>query len=102
MTITRENENGKILLKLDGWLDHESAPELGNVLEEITSAEELVLDFGKVEYISSAGIRMLVTAHRKARELEAQFSVIHVNPEVMSILAMTGLNKKMGILADQG
>ena len=57
-----------------------------------------LVDFTKVEYISSAGIRMIVATHRKAKELSASFSVIHVNPEVMSILAMTGLDKKISIV----
>ena len=97
MTITQKNEDGKITIMLDGWLDHENSPKLGEVIEATDAAKELILDFEKVEYISSAGIRMLVTAHRKAKELEAEFSVINVNPEVLSVLAMTGLDKKLGI-----
>ena len=100
MTITKTDDNGKITIVLEGWLDHESSPQLGEVIEALTSAEELTIDFGKVEYISSAGIRMLVTAHRKAKELNAMFRVIHANSEVMSILGMTGLDKKLGIEAD--
>ncbi len=100
MTITQTNENGKITLILDGWLDHDSSPELGGVIDAITSATELVLDFGKVEYISSAGIRMLVAAHRKTKELDAGFSVIHVNSDVLNILSMTGLDKKLDIRKD--
>lgn len=97
MTIEQSNENGKITVKLDGWLDHESSPELGKEIDAIASAKELVLDLGKVEYISSAGIRMLVSAHRKAKVLDAEFSIINVNSEVMSILSMTGLDKKLCI-----
>lgn len=97
MTIEQKNDNGKITLILDGWLDHDSSPQLGEVISELTEGTELVLDFDKVEYISSAGIRMIVAAHRKAKELEAEFKVINVNAEVMSILSMTGLDKKLGI-----
>ena len=97
MTITQTNDNGKITVLLEGWLDHESSPQLGTVIDEISSATGLILDFSKVEYISSAGIRMLVSAHRKAKELNAEFSVIHVNEAVMNILAMTGLDKKLNI-----
>ena len=97
MNIEQKNENGKITFILDGWLDHESAPVLGAEIEGIGSADEIVLDLDKVEYISSAGIRMLVTAHRKAKELDAEFVIIHVNPEVKNILLMTGLNKKLDI-----
>lgn len=100
MTIEQKNENGKITILLDGWLDHDSSPELADVIDGITSATGLTIDFTKVEYISSAGIRTLVAAHRKAKELSAEFSVIHVNSEVMNILSMTGLDKKLGIQGD--
>lgn len=100
MTIEQKNDNGKITVSPDGWLDHDSSPKLAEKVEAIDSATELIIDFEKVEYISSAGIRALVTAHRKAKELGATFSVIHVNSEVMGILAMTGLDKKLGIRKD--
>ena len=97
MTIEQKNENGILTVLLDGWLDHDSSPDLEAVIAEISEARQLIIDFMKVEYISSAGIRALVSAHRKAKELGAEFSVINVNAEVMSILSMTGLNKKLDI-----
>lgn len=100
MTIEQKNENGNVTILLEGWLDHDSSPELAEVIDAITAAEGLTIDFTKVEYISSAGIRTLVAAHRKAKELGAEFSVIHVNSEVMNILSMTGLDKKLGIRGD--
>ena len=97
MTITQNNDNGKLTIVLEGWLDHSSSPELGDVIEGIESAKEIILDFAKVEYVSSAGIRQIVATHRKAKELDADFSVINVNPEVKSIIAITGLDKKIDI-----
>lgn len=97
MTITQNNDHGTVTVSPDGWLDHESSPQLGEVIDSIESAEQLILDFSKVEYISSAGIRMIVTAHRKSKELNAGFSVINVNPDVKNILLMTGLDKKLDI-----
>ena len=99
MNITQNNDNGKVTIILEGWLDHSSAPELGAVIDGIESAKEIILDFEKVEYISSAGIRQLVATHRKAKELEAEFLVVNVNSEVMSIIAITGLDKKLNITA---
>ena len=100
MTITQQKENGKLTIILEGWLDHQSSPELGEVVEAIGLAEEIIFDFEKVEYISSAGIRQLVATHRKAKELGVSFSIIHVNQEVMSILAITGMDKKLEVSGD--
>lgn len=99
MTIERINENGRVILKPDGWLDTAAAPELGAEVGKITSASELVLDFEKVEYMSSAGLRQVIAAHNKAKELGAAFSVIGVGNEVMSIFKMTGIDKKLNISA---
>ena len=97
MTIeTVKNENA-VTLKLDGWLDTASSPQLGAAIEAIAEASAIVLDFDKVEYIASSGLRQVVVCHRKAKELGAHFSVINVGTETMSIFELTGLDKKMTI-----
>ena len=97
MTINKLEENGTITLQLDGWLDTISSPELGAVVEEITEAAAIVLDFEKVEYIASSGLRQVVACIKKVRELGATFSVINVGAEVQSIFHLTGLDKKIDI-----
>lgn len=97
MTITEIQNQGEITLLLDGWLDTLSAPELGERIEKIQSAEAIVLDFEKVEYIASSGLRQVIACYKKAKTLNASFSVIHVNPEVSSIFKLTRLDQKMTI-----
>lgn len=97
MTINRIEENGIITLQLDGWLDTISSPELGEAVDEITEAAAVILDFDKVEYIASSGLRQVVACTKKAKELDAAFSVINVGTEAMSIFRLTGLYKKIDI-----
>ncbi len=99
MTIETVKNDKEITLKLDGWLDTVSSPELGAAVDAIEEATAIVLDFDKVEYIASSGLRQVVACHRKAKELGAEFSVIHVGTEAMSIFELTGLDKKMTIKA---
>ena len=98
MNISTENQNGKITIKLDGWLDTAASPELGAEIEKIESADSIVIDFDKVEYMASAGLRQVVASNRKAKELNAEFSVINVGTETMSIFKLTGLDKKLTII----
>ena len=65
MTITKK-ENGKALeIALEGRLDTMTAPELENELHtSLENADSLVLDFAKLNYISSAGLRVLLSAHK--------------------------------------
>ena len=97
MTIRTDNENGTVTMILDGWLDTEAAPLLGAAVEEINEAEKLILDFENVEYMSSAGLRQIVAANKKAGALGAEFCVINVNTEVMSIFHISGIDRKISV-----
>lgn len=98
MTIHQSNENGKITLSPEGWLDTASSPELCDLVDSLPEAAELVLDFSQVEYMASAGLRAVVAASKKARSMNAGFSVINVVPGVFSIFRMTGIDKKLNII----
>lgn len=97
MNISSSNENGRVTITLEGWLDTASSPQLGDEVNSIESAEEIVLDFEKVEYIASAGLRQIVACHRKAKELNASFAVVNVGRDTMNIFKMTGLDKKLSV-----
>lgn len=99
MTIEKLINNDEITFKLDGWLDAISSPELDAEINKITAASAIILDFEKVEYIASSGLREVVASHRKAKELGATLSVVNVGKEAMSIFQLTGLDKKLKITA---
>lgn len=99
MIIHFNNSNNKVNIALEGWLDTISAPDLGAKIDEIKEATSIVLDFDKVEYISSSGVRQIVYCYRKAKDLGAEFTVINVSAEIMSIIQLTGIDKKMSIIA---
>ena len=90
MTITK-NMNGTTLeITPEGRLDTMTAPELEAVLREsMDGAESLVLDFSKLEYISSAGLRVLLSAH-KAMSSKGGMKVTNVNEIVREVFEVTG------------
>ena len=102
MTITKIEDAGTVTLKVDGWLDTASAPMLGEAVDVVETAEMLVLDFEKVEYMASSGLRQVVAASKKAKEIGAGFRVIHVDTTVMNIFSMTHIDQKMDIIAKEG
>lgn len=99
MTITKTMENNKVILSVEGWLDTKSAPELGREIEALSEIEALVLDFEKLEYIASAGLREVVSAYKKMKSMNGEFSVIHVTSEVMDVFKLTGFDQKIDIQA---
>lgn len=99
MTITKTMDGNTVVLLVEGWLDTKSAPELGNEINALSGIEGLVLDFEKLEYIASSGIREVVSAYKKMKGMDGTFSVIHVSDEVLDVFRLTGLDKKLDIRA---
>ena len=92
MKIDKKLEGSTLTLALEGRLDTTTAPELEQVIRaELDKADALVLDFGKLEYISSAGLRVLLSAH-KAMAKKSGMKVTHVNEMVMEVFEVTGFS----------
>ena len=90
MTITK-NQNGNTLeIALEGRLDTMTAPQLEEELNRsMPAAESLKLDFSRLEYISSAGLRVLLSAH-KAMSGKGGMTVRNVNDIVQEVFEVTG------------
>ncbi|MCI8564167.1 MAG: STAS domain-containing protein [Lachnospiraceae bacterium] len=89
VTITKTLENKKAILSVEGWLDTNSAPELGREIEALSDIESLILDFDKLEYISSAGLRILLST-QKTMNKKGSMVIKNVNEDVMDIFNITG------------
>ncbi|MDE6252490.1 MAG: STAS domain-containing protein [Lachnospiraceae bacterium] len=97
MTITKKIENSTTILFVEGWLDTQSSPELGKEINSLSDVKNLILDFEKLEYISSSGLREVVSAYKKMKENNGDFSIINVSSEVMDVFKLTGFDKKLDI-----
>lgn len=90
MKINIERENGQALMKIEGRLDTTTAPELEKAINDDGSElRSLVLDFKGVDYISSAGLRVLLAAQKKMNA-QGCMELINVSEAVMDIFEMTG------------
>ena len=87
-------------LKLEGYLDTGTSPELKKMLSEtMDSINTLTLDFGDLEYVSSAGLRVLLTAHTTMAK-KGGMKLLHVNEEIMDSLVITGLANFLNVVKD--
>ena len=90
MTITKTQNGNALEIALEGRLDTMTAPELeAELSRSLSGAEALVLDFSKLDYISSAGLRVLLSAH-KAMSTKGGMKVINVNEIVREVFDVTG------------
>ncbi len=95
MNIKKEDKGNCTELFLNGWLDALNAPTLATELNELSpETDSLILDFTELEYISSAGVRQIVAAHK---QMKGNLVIRHPGPEVMDVLKMAGLDKKLNI-----
>ena len=95
MTIEKKVNGSTVELSLNGWMDTLNAPVLAEALSELDpGVENLVLDLRGLEYTSSAGIRQFVAAYK---QMKGALTLRHVSPEVMDVLRMTGLEKRLNI-----
>lgn len=92
LNIKTEMENNKLLVTLTGRLDTMTAPDLEKELEKsLDSASSLVLDLTELEYISSAGLRILLFAQKSMSGKEGM-KLKGVNDTVQEILDVTGFS----------
>ena len=90
MKITKTMNGTNLEIALEGRLDTTTAPELEQALKDsMDAANALTLDFGKLDYISSAGLRVLLSAH-KAMGKKGGMKVTHVNEIVKEVFDVTG------------
>ena len=90
MTINQERTGEALLLKLEGRLETTTAPELEAVIKEgLDGVTELTLDMEKLEYLSSAGLRVILAAQKRMNR-QGTMVVRHVNETIMEVFEITG------------
>ncbi len=90
MTITKNLENDKLTVAIEGRLDTTTAPQLeAEIKESIDGVKELVFDVKDLDYISSAGLRVLLSA-QKVMNKQGKMVVTGANEAVMEIFEVTG------------
>ena len=90
MTIEQQKDGTALTLALEGRLDTTTAPRLEAALKEaLPGVEALTFDFEKLEYISSAGLRVLLSA-QKTMNRQGTMKVTRVNEMILEIFEVTG------------
>ena len=92
MNIVQNKQDTALVVALEGRLDTTTAPELEAALTEaLDGVESLTMDFEKLEYISSAGLRVLLSAQKRMMK-QGEMKVVHVNETIMEIFEVTGFS----------
>ena len=88
MNIEFNKNNGELIVALDGRLDTNTAPELeGFLAKNYDGVSSLIFNCEKLSYVSSAGLRVLLGAHKR---MKGAMKLTNVNELVMEVFEMTG------------
>ena len=91
-TISKELKGTELKIALEGRLDTTTAPDLESVIKDsVSGVTDLILDFEKLDYISSAGLRVLLSA-QKIMNRQGSMKVVHVNETVNEVFEVTGFS----------
>lgn len=90
-------QDGKAVIRIKGWLDSQTAPELDKfVRSSLTDVTDLVFDLSELKYISSAGLRVLLYAS-KVMLKQGSMKVTGCSDEILEIFEITGFSEILTI-----
>ena len=97
MSVEVEKKDGVCTLYPEGWVDSASAADLEQaVSENVGECEKMIIDLAGVDYLSSAGLRVVVSAHREMEKKQGLY-LRNLSKNVNDIIRLTGFDKKLHI-----
>ena len=98
MEIKKDYNDNELTLSVEGRIDTITSQELDKeISEELGNFNSLILDFTDLEYISSAGLRVLIATQKKLKADDIPFVIKNVNDTVNEIFKMSGFDKILKI-----
>ncbi len=104
MEISTTSKDNATLLSLNGRIDTATAPELEQAINKVIDGgqRKVLLDFERVTYISSGGLRVLLATAKKLKNPGDKFGICALSPEVLKILKLAGFTSIFSIYASEG
>lgn len=96
MTVTKTQDGTAVTLSVEGRVDTVTAPQLEQEIQALEGAESLTVDLKNLEYISSAGLRVLLSAHKTFGK-KGGLTVANPNDSVMEIFEVTGFKEILNL-----
>ena len=98
MELTANKNGAELTVSVNGEVNTMTAPELSGLLEkELPGVQKLTLDFAKCDYVSSAGLRVLLNTYKEMRAAGGTMSLANVDENIMDVLQNTGLDSVFGL-----
>jgi anti-sigma B factor antagonist len=103
MNVETSEENGIGRARLEGALDGKTAPEVREQLRPFLAANsKLILDLTKVDYLSSAGLRLLLLVYRELSAKKGKLVLLGVSEDIRTVMSHTGFLNFFTLAASEG
>lgn len=98
MNIEKNYNNKELTINVENRIDTITAPEFENEInDEMGKFDSLIIDFSKLDYISSAGLRVLIATQKKLKSENIPMTIKNVNGNINEIFRMSGFDKILKI-----
>lgn len=97
MEVIKKTEDGKLTLTVKGSIDTITAPQLEGEIKT-DGLKELVIDLTEVTYVSSAGLRVFLMAHKNMLKAGGRMTIAQPQPAVKNVFDLTGFSKILTIV----
>lgn len=103
MDVQVEEKGDVVVIRAQGRLDAASSPQLEKRINSIIDAGhfKLILNFAGIDYLSSAGMRLMLAVFKKLRHLEGKIVACCLNDEVMDVIKMAGFHQVLEIYSTE-
>src|ERR1700733_15634328 len=98
-----EEKGDVVVVSVQGRLDAASSPQLEKKINSIIESGhfKLILNFAGVDYLSSAGMRLMLSTSKKLKHLEGKVVACNLNDEVLEIIKMAGFHQVLEVYANE-
>ena len=98
MEVKFNKQDSTLTVAISGNIDTVTAPELDTKLQEnLSGIKNLILDFAAVDYISSAGLRVILMANQQLEDADGTMTIKNVNDDVRDVFEMTGFDSLLNL-----
>ena len=98
MNVGKIYNDKELTIKVDNQIDTVTAPDFENEInDEMGKFDSLILDFEKLEYISSAGLRVLIMTQKKLHPQSIPFTIINTPDMIKDIISVSGLDNILNV-----
>jgi anti-sigma B factor antagonist len=98
MEVKFNKQDSTLTVAISGNIDTVTAPELDTKLQEnLSGIKDLILDFAAVDYISSAGLRVILVANQQLEDADGTMTIKNANDDVRDVFEMTGFDSLLNL-----